>query len=124
MAGALGYPAYVELVGVVARLAAVDSLHVALGLARPTLPVPVAGEPGGTLDPKARAGAAWVPMFGGASIAHALSLVPAEDEAQEDMHRLYLTYEEMSDITFARGLTRSQMELVAGRTSAVNECFY
>jgi len=64
-------------------------------------------------------------MVGGASIVQALSAVPSEAEAQEDMHGpLYLTYAQMQDLQFVRGLTRPQMELVAARTSALNECFY
>lgn len=122
---ALGEAAYVELVGVVSRTAAIDSFHVALGAKLPLLPEPVAGDPDGVLDQRAAAGAAWVPMVGGASIVYALSLVPAEFHAQEEMHGpLYLTYEGMQDLKFERGLTRTQMELVAARTSAVNECFY
>jgi hypothetical protein len=30
----------------------------------------------------------------------------------------------MQDLEFVRGLSRPQMELVAARTSALNECFY
>jgi len=121
----LGSAAYVELVGVVARASAVDSFHRSLGATEPTLPEPQAGEPTGEQDLAARPGAAWVPMVGGASIVQALSAVPSEAEAQEDMHGpLYLTYGQMQDLQFVRGLARPQMELVAARTSALNECFY
>ena len=52
-------------------------------------------------------------------------VVPAEAEAQDDLHgSMYLTQDQMSDPSFERGLTRAQMELVASRTSALNECFY
>jgi len=51
--------------------------------------------------------------------------VPAEMEAQRDIHGpLYLSYEQMGLANFQRGLHRSQMELVAATTSALNECFY
>ena len=123
--GDLGSGPYVELVGVVSRAAAVDAFHQAIGSALPQFPEPVAGDPTGVHDPAARSGPAWVPMVGGASIIHALSAVPSEAEAQEDMHGpLYLTYEQMKDLQFTRGLSRPQMELVAARTSALNECFY
>jgi hypothetical protein len=122
---AIGEAAYVELVGVASRMAAVDTVHVALGAERPALPGPVPGEPTGERDDRARRNRAWVPMVGGASIVSALSLVPAESTAQEDMHGpLYLTYEGMSQPDYVRGLTRAQMELVAARTSTINECFY
>ena len=121
----LGSGPYVEIVGVVARAAAVDTFHRAIGSPLPPWPEPVAGDPTGIGDPAARSCPAWVPMAGGASIVGALSAVPSEAEAQEDMHGpLYLTYEQMQDLEFVRGLSRRQMELVAARTSAINECFY
>ncbi len=121
----LGPGPYVELVGVVSRTAAVDSFYRAVGSALARFPDPVAGDPSGVVDQAARLGAAWVPMVGGSSIVGALSAVPPEAEAQEDMHGpLYLTYEQMGDLQFERGLSRPQMELVAARTSALNECFY
>ena len=121
----LGSGPYIEIVGVVSRAVAVDTFHRAIGSPLPRLPEPVAGDPTGINDPAARSGPAWVPMVGGASIVGALSAVPPEAEAQEDMHGpLYLTYQQMQDLEFVRGLSRPQMELVAARTSAINECFY
>lgn len=121
----LGPGRYVELVGVVSRTSAVDAFHRAVGSPLPAFPEPKAGSPNGDDDPLASLGPAWVPMVGGASIVGALSAVPSEAEAQEDMHGpLYLTYDEMQDLEFERGLSRPQMELVAARTSALNECFY
>jgi len=121
----LGYPRYVEIVGVTSRLAAIDTFHTAIGSALETLPEPEPGEPSRTEEPQARPGAGWVPMVGGASITQALSLVDAESTAQEDMHGpLYLSYEGMAELDYVGGLSRAQMELVAARTSAINECFY
>ena len=124
-AEALGMDRYLELVGVVARLAAVDFFHHSLGLEVESLPEPLAGDPTGEVDDRARPGKAWVPMVGGSSIVGALSMVPSEAKAQEQLHGpIYLTYDGMADLDFQRGLHRSQMELVAARTSAINECFY
>lgn len=121
----LTLPEYVEIVGIVGRLAAVDEFTRALGRSLEPLPDPIAGEPSRTDPPFARPGRAWVPMVGGASITQALSLVPAESAAQAEFHGpLYMTYVEMADDGFERELTRPQMELVAGRVSALNECFY
>lgn len=121
----IGYPRYVEIVGITSRLAAIDTFHIGIGSELEPLPQPEPGAPSLTEEPLARPGAAWVPMVGGASITQALSLVDAESTAQEDMHGpLYLTYEEMAELDFVRGLNRTQMELVAARTSAINECFY
>jgi hypothetical protein len=121
----LTMPEFVEIIGVVSRLAAVDEFTRALGGTLEPLPDPVAGEPARSEPPAARRGPAWVPMVGGASITQALSLVPTESAAQEAFHApLYMSYSEMADYGFERELTRPQMELVAGRVSAINECFY
>jgi hypothetical protein len=125
-AAGLEHPSYVELIGVVSRLTAVDATHRALGKELEPLPDPETGRPARTPPPaQAMAGKAYVPMVGGASIVGALSLVPAEMDAQRDLHGpLYLSYEDMALFDYQGGLHRTQMELVAARTSAVNECFY
>lgn len=120
----LDHPRYVELVAVVSRAVAIDTLFEALALEVEPLPEPLGGEPSGDIDRRARLGKAWVPMVGGASITQALSLAPAENAELERLHGpLYLTFEE-SDPAIHKGLSRPQMELVAARTSAHNECFY
>lgn len=121
----LGYERYVEIVGVVSRAMATDTFMEALGREPAPLPEATPGTPTGDISPGARLGAGWVPMAGAASIALALSLVPAENAALERLHGpMYLAFEEMSDPAITRALTRPQMELVAARTSAINECFY
>jgi len=125
-AAGVEHAAYVELVGVVSRLAAIDATHRALGAELEPLPEPLPGDPSRTPPPtQALAGKAFVPMVGGASIVGALSLVPEEMEAQRDIHGpFYLSYEDMALYDYQAGLHRTQMELVATRTSAINECFY
>jgi hypothetical protein len=131
---------YVELLGVVVLVVNVDALHRALGVAPEALPDPKPGAPS-RRRPAAEAGAAWVPMlspdsaeakelFGGRprvpNVARALSLVPeAVLELRELSEAHYLKLDDVIDPR-ARGrlLTRPQMELVAGRVSALNECFY
>lgn len=121
----LGMAHYVELVGVVSRLVAVDTVLATLGETLEPLPEPVEGEPTGEVAMDARERKAWVPMVGATSIVGALSMVPVEMEAMLDLHGpAYLTPEQMGDPVFQRGLHRAQMELVASRTSAINECFY
>lgn len=117
---------YVELIGIASRLSAIDAFHRAMGLPLEPLPPPRPGPPSEDPPPRgATRGKAFVPMTVGTSIVYALSFVPAESEAQRDLHGpMYLSYEEMGDSEFQRGLHRTQMELIAARTSAINDCFY
>lgn len=117
---------YVELIGVVSRLVAVDTFCRGLGVDLKPLPNPEPGEPSHTSpETPATKTKAWVPMVGPATIPTALSAVPAEMDALEPLHgSMYLAYTEMGDPDIQRGLHRSQMELVASRTSAINECFF
>ena len=116
---------YVEIVGIVSRLAAVDEFVRAIGGDLEPLPIPSAGDPSREPSPTAGDGPLWVPMVGEVSITRALSIVPAESESQRALYGpLYMSYEEMADNRFERELSRPQMELVAARTSAINECFY
>jgi alkylhydroperoxidase family enzyme len=117
---------YVELIAVVAQVTTVDTFHRALSLALEPLPAPQPGEPSReTPRTLARKTRAWVPMVGPPTIPTSLSAVPAEMAALEALHGpAYLKYEEMGDPAIQKGLSRAQMELVAARTSAINECFF
>jgi hypothetical protein len=131
---------YVELVGIVATVVNLDALHRALGVAPEPLPEPRGGAPS-RHRPATRTEGAWVPMLAPSSpqaaalfqgrprvpnVARALSLVPdAVVELRELSEVHYLPIDDVVDPR-ARGrtLTRPQMELIAGRISALNECFY
>jgi hypothetical protein len=60
------------------------------------------------------------------NVVRALSLVPDEVRAlREQVSAHYLSPDEVPDPRARRGtLSRPQMELVAGRVSALRECFY
>jgi hypothetical protein len=140
IAGNLPDGAYVELVGIVSTVVNLDALHRALGVAPEPLPAPEPGEPSRARPATVEAGA-WVPMlaptapearalFGGRpvvpNVVRALSLVPdAVVQLKELSEVHYLTMDDVPDPR-ARGrvLSRPQMELVAGRVSALNQCFY
>jgi len=134
---------YVELLGVVAAVLSIDDFHRGLGLALEPLPEPASGAPSGERPAGVKGGAAWVPMLPlraarrvapdlyrgmpmAPNVIAAMSLVP---DAVRDLKRLsaahYLKDADVVDPR-ARGevLTRAQMELVAARVSALNECFY
>ena len=140
LAAGLSDAHYVELLGIVVTLVNLDALHRALGVAPEPLPEPRAGEPSRRRPPTAQ-GVAWVAwlaldspqgreLFEGRprvpNVARALSLVP---DAVRQLNELsgvhYLPIEDVIDPR-ARvpALSRAQMELVAGRVSALNECFY
>lgn len=117
--------AYIEIVGIVARLIAVDTLTVGIGAGLEPLPVPKDGQPAELVPEGAKKRAAWVPMVGAANPVTALSGVTAECDAQRDLHGvLYLSYEEMGDLEIEKDLSRAQLELVAARTSLLNQCVF
>lgn len=134
---------YVELLSVVVSVRSVDAFHRAMGIALEPLPEPIAGEPTRNRPEAALAGVAWVPMlpnkkpadenadlFSGptGNVILAMSLVPdAVRWLNELSEAQYLSVEggEMLDFLHGKGpLDRAQTELIAGRVSAVNECFY
>lgn len=130
VAGALeesGEPSVVELISIVSRTAAVISFFRALDLELPPLPQVQPGEPSGANAPEAEwidAGA-WLPVTNAQSIVFAFSIVPQEFDAWEDLATpMYLSDEEMASPTIVKGLPRSQHEVIASRTSYLNECFY
>ncbi len=134
---------YVELVGVVVAVFSIDEFSRALGLAVEDLPLPVAGECSRyrpavlsedigfvpTVPPEGNIGNEADLWSSGraANVIRALTLVP---DAMRDWRELgaaqYLSFEAMANFVKdkARSINRMQTELVAGRVSAINECFY
>jgi len=130
-AGGMALLEYVELLGLTARLRALDSL--VFGHEQPLweLPSPVAGAPSRE-GVAARIDGGWVPTIGVAFPTTVLSAVPTENDAMDDVHGvLYLAPSgdrqgfSMGNMQVVRdGLGRSQMEFVAARTSLLNDCFF
>ncbi len=142
-ASGLGKGAYVELVGLVVAMFSIDEFHRALDLPLEHLPTP---EPGKiseyqpavlsedigfvpTIPPDGTVGAEadlW-PIGRTANVVRALTLVP---DALRDWRMLgdaqYLSFESMANFVGDpnRAINRMQTELIAGRVSAINECFY
>ena len=139
----LSTAAYVELVGIVVAVFSIDEFHRALGLPLEPLPEATDGEPDQYTPEKLASDTGFVPMIpgdgavgqdadlwsskGSANVVRALSLVP---NAVRDWMAIgdaqYLSFEGMGnfDQPESRSLNRMQIELVAGRVSAINECFY
>ncbi len=121
---------YVEALGVVGRTVSVDSFCRGLGLPLHPLPTPVAGEPSRRRPLEATLDGAWVPMVpnGQANVIRALSLVPVEVHLSIEV-LLPVQYMEISEVRNlssdpGRAISRSQIELLAARVSALNQCFY
>ncbi len=145
MASGIEQTEFVETVGVAATTIAVDIFCRAIGVPPHPLPPPQPGEPSRARPAGAKAGPAWVAMLApedrtaeeacldGAYVSpdptfirRALSLVPREAAGLFDMvDAQYLPGRLIPDVAGKhRAIDRAQMELIAGRVSAINMCFY
>ena len=133
---------YVEIVGTVVSLVSIDRFCRGLGTRGHALPAPLRGAPSGYRPASAGPDEAWVPMVpadnAGTSeadlwpagrtgnVIRAMSLVPDEVRTLGDLSAVhYLPNERVRDPSASQGsLSRPQMELVAGRVSILNDCFY
>jgi hypothetical protein len=141
LAGGMADTEYVEIVGVVCSTVAVDTFADTMGVPRPALPTPESGEPSRQRPSGVKPGHAWVPWIapedasgpeadlydgGTSNIRRALMLVPDEQRGFfELVYAQYLSGSEITDFgTDCRAITRAQIELIAGRVSALNQCVY
>lgn len=133
--------AYVELVSIVAHVTAVDTFARGIGSHMWPLPMAQPGSPTRYRPGEARLHDAWVPTIGWhdhgpreadyfqgvpANIKLALTLVPDEARSFFDLvaHQ-YLPGPAMRDFANEyRAITHAQIELIAGRVSALNQCTY
>jgi len=131
MASGISMPEYIEVLSVVTTSIMIDTLHRTLGLEPPSLPDAVAGEPSRKENDAVIDGGAWVPLMPadlGATetgmpsvpnIVRAMSLVPDAVKLYFDVERAHYTV-----APIAMAISRDQMEFVAARVSALNQCFY
>jgi hypothetical protein len=139
LADGLEVEAYVEALGVAVQIISIDAFHHAMGLPLEPLPTPLSGDPTRIRPHDLVENEAWVPIREAAGVAkdlglpagqapfviRALSLVPDEVLAWREIGDVqYLSADSMMSFDQVRALSRSQIELVAGRVSALNECFY
>jgi hypothetical protein len=138
---------YCETVGIVSRLANVDIFARGIGLPARALQAPSGGEPTRQRPETARAEGAWIDSVPGGRrgkqeavdiygtdtvegapfIYRALSLVPEEARGLVSLGRAqYVEIANFMDLgfTYEPGISRAQVELLAARVSAINECFY
>jgi hypothetical protein len=133
---------YVEIVSVVAHVVAIDTMASGLGLDVLPLPSPERGSPS-RRRPAGAPGGAWVPWVEPANageattgiyptdrppanIIKAMSLVPEEVRSFFDLvtHQ-YLPGPAMREFAHEyRAISHAQIELLAARVSALNQCLY
>lgn len=144
--GELSEEAYVEIVGIVAVITALDTFDYVMGSTTENkpkqLPNVQAGEPTRHRPRGAKRNLAWVhtlapedveppdpnpyPVHGMANIHRGLSLVPQEVFNFFDLDvELYILDSQLRDYGKSpRAINRAQIELIAGRASAINNCHY
>ena len=136
---------YVELVGTVVSVLSIDSFCRAVGVSLHSLPEPEPGDATGYRPASAaQDGGAWVPMVPSdnagtpeadlwppnrtGNVIRALSLAPDEVRTLHDLGGAhYIDHGLVRDPSASRNggaLSRAQIELVAGRVSILNDCFY
>jgi len=134
---------YVEIVGLVARFTCFDIFARGIDIPLRPLPSPTSGPPSQKRPKEAVIEKAWVPtipnfpeggeiskvLFGPWQpyIMRGLSLVPDEFTAHFDLEEVqYMPSAHFLEFDYQHheGLTRPQVEIVAARVSALNECFY
>ena len=132
---------FVEIVSVIAHTTAIDTFAKGIGVPVRALPEPQAGEPSNYRPAEARQHQAWAPniawdefgpneadYFVGrqANIRRALTLVPDEARSFFDVvSAQYLAGPQMTDFDNEfRAITHLQIELLAARVSALNQCTY
>jgi hypothetical protein len=134
---------YVEALGVAVLAISIDAFHRAMGVPLEPLPQPEPGDPTRVRPEGVTRGEAWVPMvdprqvasaerdlfprgpLGAPYVVRALTLVPSEVRAWAALSGAqYLSFDRMTRLETGKALDRAQMELVAGRVSALNSCFY
>lgn len=142
LADGLDHEQYVEAVGVAIQTISLDTFARGLGLPVRPLPTPRPGAPTNYRPASARMEDAWVPLIVpgeesgaeeniyngmmGAYIQRALTLVPDEQRSWFSLvGAQYLNQAQMRDFANEpRAITHAQIEFLAGRVSALNECLY
>lgn len=114
--------AYVELVAVAGSSVIIDTFAKGVGMELPELPEPEPGMPTFERSDDVVDAGAWLPIKreGGANIVRSLGLVPSA--LKLFFGTFNPSYYMRSGTAFS--ISPPQVELVASRVSAVNECFY
>ncbi|MGI9595335.1 MAG: hypothetical protein ACR2QK_04200 [Acidimicrobiales bacterium] len=123
----IGDGAYVELIAVVAITVMIDVFAEAVGVDKADFPTADRGEPSRIRPDGLGDIGAHVPAldpFPGANVARALSLVPEANKLFRTVSVPTYSAPGFDSLQWDTPLTRPQVELVASRVAAMNECFY
>jgi hypothetical protein len=133
---------YVETVAIIATIVVMDTFARAIGVPVLALPVPVGGTSSRVRPDGARIDRSWVPTIAPedatgpeadlydrrmpSNIRRALTLVPDDYRAFMALYEAhYWPGDKMRDFDGEyRAISRAQLELLAGRVSALNRCAY
>ncbi len=132
-----------EIIGTLVALLSIDSFTRGIGAPENPLPDAEPGEPSGYRPEAATLQDAWVPMIPAdgntgaeadlwvtgrtGNVIRAMSVAPDEVRTLNDLGGVhYLPHGSLMDPNrkLDRALSRPQIELIAGRVSALNQCFY
>ncbi len=124
----MGEDKYAELAAVVSQVVPIDHVHDALGIEREELPLAIDSE----ITMERPEGLVFdvgflptLPAEGLPHVAVALSLALADNARRMLLVRSMYSGQSFGEMVWThRSLSRPQVELVAARTSALNECFY
>lgn len=124
---AMSREAYIEIVGLVGHVTIMDTYNTGLGLPLEDMPPAETGEPTQEASLPVIDDGAWVPILKvepgdpgrNPNIFRSLALVPAIRRRFLDTFQLHYMLDGMR-----LAIERPQIELIAARMSALNQCFY
>ena len=116
---------YLEVVGVVSRLANIDVYATGLGASVPPLPAPDDRGPTGEVATGVGITDGFVPATGPMFALAVLDALPSEGVAFKALHEpFYVPFRKFLDGAYRDELSRAQIEYVAAISSYLNDCFY
>ena len=124
----IGEDKYAELAALVSQIVPIDHLHDALGIEREKLPIATNGDMAMERPEGLVSDVGFLPTLPSEGLPHvavALSLALADNARRMLLVRAMYSGQSFGEMVWThRSLSRPQIELVAARTSALNECFY
>ncbi|WP_133406768.1 alkylhydroperoxidase-related (seleno)protein [Parashewanella tropica] len=129
----LGEGVYAELIAITILLLPIDLFCRFLDVAPMPLPTPLEGEPTRQLPENLRDNGAWIRQTQEAiddqnlvNVSRAISILPIENGLRRDLvEAMYMEGHSFFDkIWKNKALSRPQLEILATKTSMINECFY